>query len=421
MSIDSELRIIGTLSSHYEEADNVFDTLRQDDFASLETRALYGVLKDLNEAGEAWTLVDVKEAITGHPGDIQEAYNAAISATVGPSTLKGDIQRVKTASNYRKMTVIGRELQEGDYSIEEILPRVEAVLEEVASTSVTTPVGKMKGEIEEIAKRIENKTDDIKQYVTSGLGGLDALTNGFKPGNLVIVAARPAMGKTALALGIASNVALHAKPVLVFTLEMTKEELQERILYAHAQVNGIKAERGDLSPKEWERLAASLDAFSSGNEIYIDDKSGLTPQQIRAKARRINRECGGLGLVVVDYIQIMGVDGNWGNREQEVAFASRSLKCLAKDLNCPVIALSQLNRMANTRPDKRPNLSDLRESGAIEQDADVVLLLHRDDYYRKLDEEFDGKAECIVAKHRNGPTGSVEMRWVDVCARFEDM
>lgn len=422
MSLDSELRIIGTISAHSAEADKVFDTLRQDDFSTYETKALFASILALNEESSTWTLVDVKEAITGQSEDTQDAFNASVEATVGPSTLEGDVKRVKQASIRAKLAALGRKLTDSDSNVQALLAEAEDVLESAACDTINKPIGKLKAELDDIVYRLEHREEVNKQFTSTPFNDLNAMTNGMKPGNLIILAARPSMGKTALGLNVTTHVLTNdKKPVLFFTLEMSKEELQDRLIYAQAQINGIQAERGSLTDSEWQRVARTMDVYSEGAEMYIEDKAALTPQEIRAKARRINRECGGLGLVVVDYIQIMGVDGRWGNREQEVAHASRSLKQLAMDLKCPVMALSQLNRSVNQRQDRRPGLSDLRESGAIEQDADHVWLLYREDYYRPLDQEDDGMAELIIAKQRNGPTGTVQLRFVEECARFENV
>ena len=259
-----------------------------------------------------------------------------------------------------------------------------------------------------------------KQHITgvaSGFVDLDNKTAGFHKSDLVLIAARPAMGKTAFALNIATYAAVSANtPVVVFSLEMSKEQCANRILCSQAMVDSEKVAKGDISDEDWSKLAIASGELSESAGIYIDDSAGINIAEIRAKCRKLKLEKN-IGLVVIDYLQLIQGSGNTKSREQEIAEISRSLKILAKEIDVPVIALSQLSRAPEARPDHRPMLQDLRESGSIEQDADIVMFLYRDDYYNP-ETEAKNIAEVIIAKHRAGPTGTVELLWMPSYTKF---
>ncbi len=257
--------------------------------------------------------------------------------------------------------------------------------------------------------------------VPSGFRDLDRLTSGFQEGNLVIVAARPGMGKSALGLGIAANVAIrHGLPVALFTLEMSKAEVTQRLMCAEAKVELHRLRTGRLASEDWPRLTAACDRLAKA-PIYVDDTGSITMMEIRSKARRLKSAHPDLGLVVIDYLQLMTSGATAENRVQEVSQISRNLKVLARDLDIPIVAMSQLSRAVEQRHDKRPILSDLRESGSIEQDADIVTFIYRDDYYNPEDSPDPGVAEVIVAKHRNGPTDKVKLSFISQYAKFADL
>ena len=251
--------------------------------------------------------------------------------------------------------------------------------------------------------------------------------NGLQKSDLIILAARPAMGKTAFALNIATNVALKAKtPVAIFSLEMSKGQLVQRILCAEAEVDSQRLKTGNMQKKDWDKLANAMNDLAEA-PIYIDDSSGCTLTDLRAKARRLAMQEKNLGLIVIDYLQLMESTGK-EERTQAISTISRGLKTLARELDVPIIALSQLSRAVEGRKDRRPMLSDLRESGAIEQDADIVMFIYRDDYYRDNEEDSEnaapkgneGKSEIIIAKHRNGPTGTVELLFQANITKFKN-
>jgi len=255
----------------------------------------------------------------------------------------------------------------------------------------------------------------------SGFRDLDRLTSGFQPGNLVIVAARPSMGKSALALCMAANVSVrHEQPVALFTLEMSKAEVTQRLMCAEGKVESQRLRTGKLATDDWPRLTAACSKLTKA-PIYVDDTGSITMMEIRSKLRRLKMREPSLGLVIVDYLQLMTSGTTVENRVQEVSQISRALKVLARDLDVPIVALSQLSRAVEQRHDKRPILSDLRESGSIEQDADLVMFVYRDEYYNPEDTESAGIAELILAKHRNGPTGTEKVAFQKRYAKFSDL
>ncbi|HSW47096.1 MAG TPA: replicative DNA helicase [Phycisphaerae bacterium] len=269
--------------------------------------------------------------------------------------------------------------------------------------------------------RIENRKAGELTGLCSGYSALDVMTTGFQPGDLVIVAARPSMGKTALAMNMVEYMSVDCRqPGAVFSLEMSRELLMERLLVSRAMVGGQRVRQGTAGADDFRKLVGSLDEICDTNNIYIDDTAALTPLLLRAKARRLKARYG-IQYVVVDYLQLMTMGSGWRDgRQAEVSAISRQVKAMARELGVPVIALSQLNRGPEDREDKRPRLSDLRESGAIEQDADTVLFLHREDYYHRNDPHWnkDHTGELIVAKQRNGPTGMVKLTWLEDAVRF---
>jgi replicative DNA helicase len=257
--------------------------------------------------------------------------------------------------------------------------------------------------------------------VPCGFRELDRLTSGFQPGNLVILAARPSMGKSALGLCIAANLGVRTgTPVALFTLEMSKAEVTQRLMCSEAKVESERVRSGKLTQEDWPRLTAACDKLMKA-PIYVDDTGSITMMELRSKARRLKAREPELGLIIVDYLQLMTSGGTAENRVQEVSQISRNLKVLARDLDVPILALSQLSRAVEQRHDKRPILSDLRESGSIEQDADLVLFVYRDEYYNGEESDQQGLAELILAKHRNGPTDSVKLSFLRRYAKFADL
>ncbi len=255
--------------------------------------------------------------------------------------------------------------------------------------------------------------------ITTGFSKLDEMTSGMQKSDLIILAARPAMGKTAFALSLARNAAVKGKAsVMIFSLEMAKEQLTQRLLSMESKVDLQTLKTGRLERRDWDDLNVALDILSNSN-IHIDDTAGISIMEMKSKCRRLKAEAG-LDLVIIDYLQLMNPEGKADSRTQEISVISRNLKLLARELDCPVLVLSQLSRAPEQRTDHRPMLSDLRDSGSIEQDADIVIFLYRDEYYNKEDTEKPGECEVIVAKHRSGPTGSVDVAWIERYTQFKD-
>ena len=255
--------------------------------------------------------------------------------------------------------------------------------------------------------------------ITTGFSKLDEMTSGMQKSDLIILAARPAMGKTAFALSLARNAAVKGKAsVMIFSLEMAKEQLTQRLLSMESKVDLQTLKTGRLERRDWDDLNVALDILSNSN-IHIDDTAGISIIEMKSKCRRLKAEAG-LDLVIIDYLQLMNPEGKADSRTQEISVISRNLKLLTRELDCPVLVLSQLSRAPEQRTDHRPMLSDLRESGSIEQDADIVIFLYRDEYYNKEDTEKPGECEVIVAKHRSGPTGSVDVAWIERYTQFKD-
>jgi replicative DNA helicase len=281
----------------------------------------------------------------------------------------------------------------------------------------------MESLVVQLLDRVQEMADNPNDItgVPTGFYDLDRMTSGFQAGDLVILAARPSMGKTALAVNIAEHVALkEGLPVAVFSMEMGAAQLAVRVVGSIGRIDQGRLRTGKLHDDEWPRLTEAIEKLRNIS-MHIDETPGLTPSELRANARRLARQCGKLGLIVVDYLQLMsGSTSSDENRATELGEISRGLKMLAKELQCPVIALSQLNRSVETRNDKRPLMSDLRESGAIEQDADVIMFIYRDDYYNKESKD-QGVAEIIIGKQRNGPTGTVKLAFIKPMTRFENL
>jgi replicative DNA helicase len=278
----------------------------------------------------------------------------------------------------------------------------------------------------DLLDRVQEMADNQNDVtgVPTGFYDLDRMTSGLQAGDMIVLAARPSMGKTAFAINIAEHVALkEGLPVAVFSMEMGASQLAVRIVGSIGRIDQGHLRTGNLTDDEWPRLAEAVEKLRTVS-LHIDESPGLSPSELRANARRLARQCGKLGLIVVDYLQLMSGSGSGGsgdNRATELGEISRGLKMLARELQCPVIALSQLNRSVEQRPDKRPMMSDLRESGAIEQDADIIMFIYRDEYYTKDACKEPGVAEIIIAKQRNGPTGTVKLAFLRNITKFESL
>jgi replicative DNA helicase len=380
------------------------------------------------EPVDAFTLVDVLD----ERGELEDAGGKVriheLAALVPASANAGHYARiVKEAATLRGLIRVGGEIArlgwERPGETAELVDRAEQVLFDLSQERAHSEFSHIEVLLKESFERITHLYESGADVtgLPSGFRDLDRITSGFQEGNLIILAARPSMGKSALGLGIAANLAVRSSlPVALFTLEMSKSEVTQRLMCSEAKVESQRLRTGKLAADDWPRLTAACDKLAKA-PIYVDDSGGITMMEIRSKARRLKSKHPDLALLIVDYLQLMTSGTNPENRVQEVSQISRSLKVLARDLDVPVIALSQLSRAVEQRHDKRPILSDLRESGSLEQDADIVCFIYRDEYYNPEDSDQQGLAEVIVAKHRNGPTDTVKLSFLRRYAKFADL
>ena len=441
-SIHAEVAILGAMLLDAVAINDATGRLKAEDFSLDSHRRVYTVMLELLQVGHAIDLITVQEALTrkkeleaiGGP-----AYLAELAIGI-PRNLNVEsyVRIVKDKSLLRQLMAIFndgalRSADQGDEAIN-VLSDIEARLGEVADQAITRSfsgiadiVASSFGSIDKLYEQGREITGLATHYTD-----FDRMTSGLQDSELIIIAARPSMGKTAWAINIAQNAAVRdGKVVAVFSLEMSKESLLRRMLASEALVNSRKIQTGFLPREDKGKLLAALERLME-SKMFIDDTPGITLAEMRAKARRLKQQEGSLDLIVIDYLQLMtgsvgAAQKKFENRTQEVSAVSRGLKALAKEMRVPVVALSQLSRSSEQRGgDKKPLLSDLRESGSIEQDADVVAFIHRDSYYNKdengdEDPESKGKAEIIIAKQRNGPTGSVHLAYLADYTRFENL
>jgi replicative DNA helicase len=365
-------------------------------------------------------------------GDLEDvggqARVAELAALV-PSTSNVEhyARIVKEMATLRGLVRAGQEItrlgQERPGEVPDLVDRAEQVVFELAQQRVTSDFSHIETLLKDSFERISQLVELGVEVtgVPTGFRELDLLTSGFQPGNLVILAARPSMGKSALGLCVATNLGVrHGIPVALFTLEMSKAEVTQRMMCSEGKVESQRLRTGRLAPDDWPRLTAACDRLMKA-PIYVDDTGSTTIMELRSKARRLKSREPGLGLVIVDYLQLMTSGATVENRVQEVSQISRALKILARDLDVPILAMSQLSRAVEQRHDKRPILSDLRESGSLEQDSDLVLFVYRDEYYLGEESDQQGLAEVILSKHRNGPTGLVKLSFLRRYAKFADL
>lgn len=427
-NIEAEQAVLGCMMIETEAISQVGGVLREEDFYREAHRKIFTAIIKLSEKGEPIDLISVTEELRSKnqleeiggsvyvselANCVPTAANAQYYAKIVRS--KGVLRSlISTASN---IAALG---YQGDEEVEILLDKAEQMIFNISQGSSSQGIHQIKDVLVDAFERLERvyETAGGITGVPSGFLELDYMTSGFQPSDLIIIAARPSMGKTALALNMAQNIAVKNKiPVALYSLEMSKEQLAQRLLCAEARINGQHLRSGQLQDKDWMVLSHALGRLSEA-PIFIDDTPGITLMELRAKARRLKAEHG-LGMLVIDYLQLMQGNGKIENRQQEISEISRSLKSLARELEVPVIALSQLSRAVESRINKRPQLSDLRESGSIEQDADLVLFIYRDEYYNP-ESEKKGIAELIIAKQRNGPVGNVETVFMKDYTRFEN-
>ena len=434
-SIEGESSVLGGLLLDNGAWDRVSDLLSEGDFYRYEHRLVYAALGVLINASKPADVITVFEQLQSQ---------GKAEGIGGLAYLNSLAQYVPSASNIRRYAEIVRERA--------ILRKLVSASDEIA-TNAFNPKGRLVASILDEAEqkifnigeegsrmkrgfqtmdtlvvdlldRVQEMADNPNDVtgVPTGFYDLDRMTSGLQAGDLIVLAARPSMGKTAFAINIAEHVALkEGLPVAVFSMEMGAAQLAVRIVGSIGRIDQGHLRTGKLTDEEWPRLTEAIEKLRTIS-LHIDETAGLTASELRANARRLARQCGKLGLIVVDYLQLMsGSSGDNENRATELGEISRGLKMLAKELQCPVIALSQLNRSVETRPDKRPMMSDLRESGAIEQDADIIMFIYRDEYYTKDACKEPGVAEIIIAKQRNGPTGVCKLAFIRNLTRFESL
>jgi replicative DNA helicase len=430
-NVEAEESVLGAMLLSAGAVGAVTEILDASDFYRDRHGTIYRAMLALWAKGEpvdAITLADVLdergelEAIGGRAKVAELA--ALVPAT---SNVEHYARIVKEMATLRGLVRVGMEIarlgQERPGETAHLVDRAEQIVFDLAQQRTTTDFAHIEDLLKESFERITHLYEAGAEItgIPSGFRELDQLTSGFQAGNLIILAARPSMGKSGLALCAAANLGVrHTIPVALFTLEMSKAEVTQRMMCSEAKVESQRLRSGRLAQDDWPRLTAACDKLMKA-PIYVDDTGSITMMELRSKARRLKSREPKLGLIIVDYLQLMSTGASVENRVQEVSQISRQLKVLARDLEVPILALSQLSRAVEQRHDKRPILSDLRESGSIEQDSDLVAFVYRDDYYNGEESDQQGVAEIILAKHRNGPTGLVKLSFLKRYAKFADL
>ena len=435
-STEAEKAVLGGIMLKNETWDIISGLVKEEDFHKEEHRLIYRTIHDLQDAGKPIDVITVQEAIEGN-GDLPKLINSGgkdyltllAKETPSVANIQSYADIIKQRSNLRRLIIaadnISKIAKESDASgsdkiideaEESILSLRDDLNRSAGPKEVKDLLGPVYADIQEIS---ESGSPLIG--LSTGFAAIDDLTLGFQKSDLIIIAARPSMGKTAFAFNIAENVARQTdQTVLIFSMEMSSDQVVRRFISSISNIDLQRLMRGQLEGTDWQGIDKALSVLSK-KKILLDDTPALSPSEVKARARRVQRESGDLAMIVVDYLQLMQVPGKGENRVAEISEISRSLKALAKELNIPVIAISQLNRAVDSRPNKRPILSDLRDSGAIEQDADVIAFLYRHYYYDKSDLDARGKAEVNIAKQRNGPTKAIEVAFLENTATFQNL
>ncbi|SEG63503.1 primary replicative DNA helicase [Vibrio hangzhouensis] len=433
-SLEAEQSVLGGLLLDNERWDTVAEKVLSSDFYSRPHRLIFEGIKSLLEESKPLDLITLSEFL-----ELREqlddvggfAYLADLAKnTPSAANINAYADIVAERALVRNLIGVANEIADAGYdpqgrSSEDLLDMAESKVFKIAEERTSENEGPQNVDniLEKTLERIEilyKTPQDGVTGVTTGFNDLNKKTAGLQGSDLVIVAARPSMGKTTFAMNLCENAAMSQdKPVLIFSLEMPAEQIMMRMLASLSRVDQTKIRTGQLDDEDWAKISTTMGMLMEKKNMYIDDSSGLTPTEVRSRARRIAREHGGLSLIMVDYLQLMRVPSLSDNRTLEIAEISRSLKALAKELNVPVVALSQLNRSLEQRADKRPVNSDLRESGSIEQDADLIMFIYRDEVYHP-DSALKGIAEIIIGKQRNGPIGSVRLTFQGQYSRFDN-
>ena len=433
-SIEAEQAVLGVLMLEANEAfDKVSEAVTEADFYQLSHKLIFRAVSALAIEGRHPDVVTVTGWLQTH-GDLEDAgglnyVGALVEVAPSAGNIKEYADIVRERSVLRQLIGVANEIADSAY---DSAGRTSKDLLDAAETKVfaiADQTAKSGGGFHDIRSVLSNAIERINTLfesdaaitgLSTGFSELDEQTSGLQPSDLIIVAGRPSMGKTTFAMNIAENAAMEASaPVAIFSMEMPAEQLGMRMISSLGRVELQKLRTGKLAEQDWPRITSAITLLNEKRNVYIDDTPALTPTELRARCRRLAREHG-LSLIVIDYLQLMQVSDSRENRATEISEISRSLKALAKELNVPIIALSQLNRSLEQRPDKRPVMSDLRESGAIEQDADVIMFIYRDEVYNPDDEASKGRAEILIRKQRNGPIGAVNLTFLGRYTRFEN-
>ncbi len=432
-SVEAEQAVLGGLMLAPDSYDRVADQLNDSDFYRRDHQLIYRAIRELAEKSRPFDAVTLGEWFESQGLSEQVAGGAYLielaSTTPSAANITAYAEIVRDKAILRQLIDVGTGIVNDGFQPDgrdsaEILEEAERQVLAIAQANTQgktdfTPVTKALSEAFDVLQTRYANGDGVTGLST-GYTELDMMTAGLQKTDLIILAARPAMGKTTLALNMAETAAFRSKlPVAVFSMEMSASQLAMRLISSVGRVNAQRLRTGQLEDEDWSRVTGAIRQLREV-KIFIDDEPGLSPVKLSAKARRLKREHG-LGLIVIDYLQLMSVPGNSENRATEISEISRSLKGLAKELQVPVIALSQLNRSLETRTDKRPVMADLRESGAIEQDADMIMFIYRDDYYNKENSPDKGLAEVIIGKQRSGPTGSIKLKFFGEYTRFDNL
>jgi len=430
-SVEAEQSVLGGLLLDNEAWIQIADRVVAEDFYRRDHQLIFDAIRQLIDGQQPCDVITLSEWLEKYKQLNSAGGLAYISAlaknTPSAANIWAYADIVRERSVLRQLARVGTDIVNSAFDTQgrtpaELLDEAErhvfAIAEQGGRQGGFTPVKQL---LAQAVDRIDLlfRKDSAITGVSTGFKDLDELTSGLQPADMVIVAGRPSMGKTSFAMNIAEHVAVHEKmPVAVFSMEMPGEQLALRLMSSLGRINQHRVRTGKLDDDDWPRLTSAISMLAE-TKLFIDDSPALSPSEVRARARRLMREEGQLGLIVLDYLQLMQVPGKSDNRTNEVSEISRGLKALAKELNVPVIALSQLNRGLEQRPDKRPKMADLRESGAIEQDADVIMFIYRDEVYNEESED-KGCAEIIIAKQRNGPIGTVRLAFLGQYTRFEN-
>jgi replicative DNA helicase len=429
-SLEAEQAVLGGLLLSSRAWDAIADVITDQDFYREDHRLIFRAVADLSDGGKPCDAVTVTEWFESR-GQVEQVDGGAYisqlaSNTPSAANVRAYAEIVREKSILRQLIDVGAEITSGAFSLEgkssrELLELAEQKVFAIADqgqrsgstfVSVQTAINEAIERIQELHEHEGEITG-----IPTGFNDFDKMTAGLQDSDLIIVAGRPAMGKTTFAMNVAEHAAIKSeKAVAVFSMEMAAVQLTMRLFSSLGQIDQTRLRTGNLDEMDWPKLTTAMTLLHK-SKIFIDETPSLSPAELRARSRRLKREHD-IGLIVVDYLQLMAVPGSSENRATEISEISRSLKAIAKELHVPVIALSQLNRALEQRPDKRPVMADLRESGAIEQDADLIVFIYRDEVYHKDQEENKGKAEIIIGKHRNGPTGKVDLAFQGQWLRF---